>query len=133
MNFIKIRAYQHIEKCLECKKEIKIYYTIPDFGDPPHLMRCFNCSQYYLYREEDVKYFKPLKEQISNCDCQQCGMKLCDTLVEPHRDIKCCNCEDIFSLDDDYKGYQIPDDSFSVVIEVLDLYSNCRKNNDKDE
>lgn len=106
---------------LHCQKEFKVYYTVPDFGDAPVLLQCRYCNEYYWYTCEDVDYIQPFYKQIENKYCDKCGAALSSCLVAPHKNVDCDGYK--LSLDDNFAGNSILEDSAMVSIEVYLLYS----------
>lgn len=115
------RVYRHITHCIDCQKEVIVYYTAADFRDPPVILRCKYCNAHYSYTPEEDYYIRPLETQIASLHCVNCGALLKDSLVETHKNIQVCDHE--FSLDDDFAGHQIPPDSETVIIDVNLIYS----------
>ena len=95
-----VRVYVYYTKCSFCNKKIPIYYTLPDFGDPPVIKKCKFCETLYWYTPEDEYYRKPLIKQLEMKTCIKCNAELIKSLVPTHTNINCCNS--IFSLDDNF-------------------------------
>ena len=111
------RVYVYDAKCFECNKAIPIYFTVPDFGDPPIIKKCKFCNTLYWYTPEDEYYKRPLEKQLDGKACVNCNMGLGVALVPTHTHIKCCHSE--FSIDDDF-AYAI--DLDSSVMENVEVY-----------
>lgn len=117
----RVKAYRYITKCLECNKEVIVYYTLSDFGDAPIILHCTNCGEYYWYTKDDEYYNKPLKEQLNRQKCEKCGVDLSNSLVPAHKDIRCCDY--VFSLDEDFATNINPLDDEMVFLDVYMIYS----------
>ena len=113
-------VYEFKTKCIDCSKNLTIYYTIGDFGDPPTILHCKYCNEYYWYTFEENAYIRPLPKQIENLKCEKCGAELKKCLVPTHKNIECCYN---FSLDDDFAGSKIPKDCEMVPVEVYLIYT----------
>lgn len=116
-----VRVYCYKTKCIDCSKDLKVYYTVSDFGDAPILMRCKNCNEHYWYTLDDEYHVKPINQQLEGLKCEKCGLNLKEYLVHTHEDIKCCGNE--FSLDDDFADNKIPPENEMVYLEVYMIYS----------
>lgn len=114
-------VYEFETKCIDCNKNIKVYYTVADFGAAPTILHCKYCKEYYWYTFEDDAYIRPFHKQIENMKCINCEADLKNCLVPTHRLIECCGNE--LSLDDDFAEYKIPNESEMVPVEVYLLYS----------
>lgn len=117
----KVMVYCFKTKCIDCNKEIVIYYTVPDFGDAPVIKRCKNCGEYYWYTPENEAYNKAIEKQLDGLHCEKCNAELKNSLVLTHMNITCCGSE--FSLDEDFAGNLIPDGNKMVPLEVYFIYS----------
>lgn len=114
-------VYKFSVQCDVCNKSKTVLYTVSDFGDAPHLMRCKYCEELYWYTPEDEAYIKPIEKQLIDLKCVKCGSKLKDSLVPTHKDINCFGT--VFSLDDDFTGNAIPPNSDMISVDVYLLYS----------
>lgn len=114
-------VYVYNATCVECNNNIKVYYTVADFGDAPIIKKCAQCGELYWYTPDDELYIQPLDKQLREIKCEKCKAELINTLVPTHKNIMCCNNE--FSLDDDFAGNNIPPISEMVPVEVYLIYS----------
>jgi len=117
----KVKVYCFKTKCVDCDKEITVYYTLPDFGDAPIMKRCRHCGEYYWYTREDEIYQRTIDEQLDDLKCQECGADLNVSLVPTHKDILCCGYK--FSLNDDFASHSIPPNDEMVSLDVYMIYS----------
>ena len=108
-----VNAYCFEVKCPECKRTKKIYYTLPDFGDPPIILKCRECGELYWYTPEDDAYIRPIHDQLAGKNCVSCRAVLQESLCPTHKNIKCCS--QAVSLDDDF---YLSDPQKSVMEEV---------------
>ncbi|MDD4095887.1 MAG: hypothetical protein PHP22_06570 [Oscillospiraceae bacterium] len=95
-----VNAYCFEVECPECNGKKKIYYTLPDFGDPPIILKCRECGELYWYTPEDDAYIRPIHDQLAGKKCVSCGAVLQESLCPTHKNIKCCS--QVVSLDDDF-------------------------------
>ncbi len=114
-------AYEYNINCIECGKKLTIFYTVPDYGEAPVIMKCKNCGEFYWYTKDDEFYINPLEKQLLSMRCEKCNLELIDTLVPTHNSIYCCG--EKFDLDDNYVGGVIPNNSARKEVPVYLIYS----------
>ena len=107
--------------CIECSTNKEVYYTVPDFGEPPIIKKCKHCGELYWYSPEDEAYIQPVDKQLSGKKCEKCKTELINALVPTHKNIQCCGTE--FSLDDDFAGYNISPVTDMIAVDVYLIYS----------
>lgn len=112
------RAYIYHNKCIECYKDYKIYYTLENIGDPPCIMHCKICGVLYW-----SNYFDRTSSlvHVGDLKCVKCQNSLANTLVPTHKYIKCVKCGDVFSLDDDFAGHYYPDDENTELVRAYEI------------
>ncbi len=116
-----VYAYCFEVNCSECNRKKKIYYTLPDFGDPPIILKCKECGELYWYTPEDDAYIRPIRDQLIGKKCVLCGSFLLESLCPTHKYIDCCNQE--ISLDDDFYRSNPHKESIMEEVEVNLIYS----------
>jgi phage FluMu protein Com len=100
---------------------VSVYYTLADFYEAPFIKKCKFCNALYRYTPEDDWYIQPFAKQIENKECVECNARLSEALMSVYTNIKCCNCDTMFSLDDNFT-HGMRYDSFTEEIEVYLLY-----------
>lgn len=117
------KAYSILLNCNYCDNDIKIFFTAPDFGDPPSIVHCRYCNESYWYTPEDEFYIKKLDEQLFNKRCIKCNSQLSDAIVPTYTSIQCNCCFNEISFSKDFCGKFIPNDNEMEPIQVTLIYS----------
>jgi hypothetical protein len=114
-------VYVYNAICFQCNLNVKVYYTVSDFGDAPIIRKCSHCGELYWYTPDDEAYIRLIFKQLIGKHCEKCNTELLDNLIPTHKNIQCCSTE--FSLEDDFAGYNIPPATEMVPIDVYLIYS----------
>ena len=92
-----------------------VLFTVPDFGDAPHLFICAKCGALFAVNPEDEFYAKrQFSKEKQKLSCPECNASLADALPYPEN----YRCDSTGELDRyERMTRTIPPDEESIVVE----------------
>ena len=116
-----VHAWRDEATCPEGHR-VEVFYTLPDFGDAPHLYQCPQSGDLFSVSPDAEEYVGPqwdLKRQTAACPTCAASLEYAHAFPDAFR---CPECGALGRYE--IQGYAYPEESRSVTEECWDPYAS---------